>query len=227
AGYYQCQGIAWTYNEPTMWFEYTLESAKLAKQHGLYTIYVTNGYMTPEALDAIGPYLDAWRVDVKGFSDSLYRDIARIKGWQRILDVAQRAKHTWNMHVEVVTNIIPTMNDDDQQLGGIANWIKEELGDLTPWHVTRFHPQHHMMDLPPTPLSTIERAYDIGRKAGLKFIYTGNVPGHSSESTICYSCGRLVVRRFGYQTRVIGLEGSRCKFCGADLNFRTTAEERR
>jgi len=218
---YQCQGIAWTYNEPTIWFEYTFDSAKLAKDNGLYTVYVTNGYMSPEALDTIGPYLDAWRVDVKGFTDSLYQKLAKIPRWRGILEVAQRAKHKWNMHVEVVTNIIPTMNDDDQQLEDIAKWIHDELGELTPWHVTRFYPQHHMMDLPPTPISTLEHAYDIGRQAGLKFVYTGNVPGNEKESTACYHCGKLVVQRFGYQTKVVGLEGSKCKFCGAELNFKT------
>jgi len=219
---YQCQGIAWTYNEPTIWFEYTFDSARLAKADGLYTVYVTNGYATPEALDTIGPYLDAWRVDIKGFSDTLYRDLAKIPDWRGILEVTRRAKDKWHMHVEVVTNIIPTMNDDDQQLEGIATWIRDELGELTPWHVTRFHPQHQMMHLPPTPLSTLERACDIGRKAGLKFVYAGNVPGHRSESTVCYSCGKLNVQRTGYQTQVVGLDHSRCKFCGAGLNFRVS-----
>jgi pyruvate formate lyase activating enzyme len=223
----QCDGIAWTYNEPSIWFEYTFDSAKLAKENNLYTVYVTNGFLTPEALDTIGPYLDAWRVDIKGFTDSFYRDLAKINRWRGILEVAKRAKDKWNMHVEVVTNIIPTMNDDDYQLESIARWIRDELGELTPWHVTRFYPHHHLMHLPPTPVSTLEHAYEIGRKAGLKFVYAGNVPGHKSESTICYSCGKTIVNRFGYQTKVIGLEGSRCKFCGAELNFRTLGAERR
>ena len=224
---YHCQGIAWTYNEPSIWFEYTLDSAKLAKENNLYTVYVTNGYLTPEALDTIGPYLDAWRVDVKGFTDSFYQKLAKVIRWRGILEVAQRAKVKWNMHVEVVTNIIPTMNDDDQQLEGIAHWIRDELGELTPWHVTRFYPHHHLMHLPPTPISTLEHAYNIGQKAGLKFVYAGNVPGHKSENTFCYSCGKLLVQRFGYQTKVIGVEDSRCKFCGAELNFRTPESKRR
>jgi len=222
---YLCDGIAWTYNEPSIWFEYTLDSAKLAKENNLYTVYVTNGYLTPEALDTIGPYLDAWRVDIKGFSDSLYRELAKVTRWRGILEVAKRAKVKWNMHVEVVTNIIPTMNDDDQQLEGIANWIRDELGELTPWHVTRFHPHYHMTHLPPTPISTLEHAYDIGQKAGLKFIYVGNVPGHKSEHTICYSCGKPVVQRFGYQTKVVALDNSRCQSCGAELNFRTRGQK--
>ena len=217
---YNCQGIAWTYNEPTIWFEYTLDSARLAKENNLYTVYVTNGYMTTEALDTIGPYLDAWRVDIKGFSDGLYRKLAGISHWRGILEVARRAKDKWQMHVEVVTNIIPAMNDGEQQLGAIAGWIYDELGELTPWHVTRFYPHHNMMDLPPTTISTLERAVDIGHKAGLRFVYAGNVPGHSSESTVCYSCGNRVVQRLGYQTEVVGIRRSKCRFCGAELNFR-------
>jgi pyruvate formate lyase activating enzyme len=215
-----CQGIAWTYNEPTMWFEYTLESAKLARQKKLYSVYVTNGYMTPEALDMLGPYLDAWRVDVKGFNKELYRKLARITHWEGILETAERARHKWNMHLEVITNIIPTMNDDDEQLKGIAKWIHDKLGELTPWHVTRFYPQYQEMDLPATPLATIEHALEIGKQAGLKFIYVGNIPGHDGENTHCYQCGRLVVQREGYETKISGLNGSKCKFCGAELNFR-------
>jgi pyruvate formate lyase activating enzyme len=220
AKHYKCGGIAWTYNEPSMWFEYTLDCAKLAKQNNLYTVYVTNGYLSPEALDIIGPYLDAWRVDIKGFTDTLYRNLAKISDWRGILEVAQRAKKKWNMHVEVVTNIIPTMNDDGEQLNGIARWIHNELGEMTPWHVTRFHPNYQIGDLPATPLATLEYAYDLGRKAGLKFVYLGNVPGHTSESTYCFNCGKPIVERNGYQTRVCGLNGSDCQFCGTDLNFR-------
>jgi pyruvate formate lyase activating enzyme len=212
----QCQGIAWTYNEPAIWFEYTLDSAKLAKKNNLYTVYVTNGYSSIEALDTIGPYLDAWRVDIKGFSDSFYRELAKIPHWREILEVTRRAKDKWGMHVEVVTNIIPTMNDDD-------DWIRDELGELTPWHVTRFYPHHRMIQLPSTSLSTLERACEIGQKAGLKFIYAGNIPGHKSESTVCYSCGKVNVERYGYYTTVVDLEGSKCRFCGAELNFRVTS----
>ena len=215
-----CRGIAWTYNEPTVWFEYTLDSAKLARKAGLYTVYVTNGYTSLAALDAIGPYLDAWRGDVKGYNDKLYRDLAKITHWRGILETAERAKKKWHMHIEVVTNVIPTMNDDDAQLDGIARWIHDKLGELTPWHVTRFYPQYQMQDLPATPLETLERAYEIGKKAGLKFIYTGNVPGDRRENTVCYNCGREIVKRYGFDAVVTGLKGAQCKYCGAELNFR-------
>lgn len=221
-----CQGIAWTYNEPIIWLEYTIDSAKLAKANNLYTVYVTNGYATPEALDAIGPYLDAWRVDVKGFSDAAYKQIARVPHWRGILEVAQRAQEKWHMHLEVVTNIIPGINDDDAQLEGIARWINDMLGPLTPWHVTRFYPQYQMLDKAATPVETLEKACRIGHKAGLKFIYAGNVPGHSSESTVCYNCGRTAVERSGYRTRIVGLLDGKCKYCGADLNFRMSGKRR-
>ena len=219
-----CRGISWTYNEPVIWLEYTLDAARLARENNLYTVYVTNGYATPEALDAIGPYLGAWRVDIKGFSDHFYRTLSKIPRWREILAVTKRAKDKWGMHVEAVTNIIPTMNDDDEQIEGIAGWIRDELGELTPWHVTRFHPHHHLTHLPATPLATLERACEIGHKAGLKFVYAGNVPGHSSESTRCPACGNRCVERYGYEVDAAGLDGSRCKYCGAELNFRGSSE---
>ncbi len=218
----RCRGIAWTYNEPVIWFEYTLESARQAKEAGLYTVYVTNGYATTRALDTIGPYLDAWRVDVKGFSDRFYRDLAKVPRWREILRTAERAKQKWGMHVEVVTNIISGLNDDEGQLRGVADWIKNGLGELTPWHVTRFYPHYRLTSVPATPIATLEKACRIGKEAGLKFIYTGNVPGHAAENTVCYDCGRTVIERVGYVTRTPGLSGSRCRYCEADLNIRST-----
>jgi len=218
---HDCAGIAWTYNEPSVWFEYTYDCARLAKQNGLYTVYVTNGYLTSEALDDIGPFLDAWRVDIKGFSDELYKNLAKVPHWRGILDVAERAKHKWNMHVEVVTNVVPGLNDDKGQLNDIARWVHDKLGELTPWHVTRFHPDYHAAGIPATPLKTLEKAYEIGKKAGLKFIYLGNVPGHSSENTTCPSCNATVVQRFGYETDATGLNGTFCGYCRTPLNFRT------
>ena len=217
---YRCHGLSWTYNEPTMWLEYTCDAARLARQASLYTAYVTNGYLTPEAIDALGPYIQAWRVDVKGFGTVAYKKIAKITNWRAVLDSASRAKNKWGMHVEIVTNIIPTVNDDGEQLKSIADWIVSELGELTPWHVTRFYPQYEMLDIPATPLETLECARDIGRQAGLKFVYLGNVGSHQNNDTVCYNCQSLVVRRDGFGAEVLGLNGSRCNRCKAELNFR-------
>ena len=217
-----CSGIAWTYNEPTVWYEYTLDSAQLARQNNLYTVYVTNGYMTREALDGIGPFLDAWRVDVKAFSGDVYQKWCGIQNWQEILRTAERAMHHLGMHVEVVTNIVPTVNDDDIQLKGMASWINDNLGPLVPWHVTRFQPYAKMASVGATPFDTLQRAVTIGHEAGLKFVYAGNVPGNEYENTICYACSRQVVHRLGYRVDSFGLDGSKCGYCGAELNFRVT-----
>jgi pyruvate formate lyase activating enzyme len=216
-----CQGICWTYNEPTIWFEYTYDCARLAKEKGLYTAYVTNGFITEEALDTIGPYLDAWRVDIKGFSKDFYRRLARVADFQGILDMAVRAKEKWGMHVETVTNVIPGWNDDDVQLRGVAEWTAGRLGPLTPWHVTRFYPHAELSGVARTPVATLERAVRFGREAGLKVVYLGNVPGHEGESTHCYNCGHPSIERWGYQVQLKEITGTgNCANCGADLNVR-------
>jgi pyruvate formate lyase activating enzyme len=115
---------------------------------------------------------------------------------------------------------MPTMNDDDEQLNGIASWVHDKLGELTPWHVTRFHPDYNASNIPATPITTLEKAYNIGRNAGLKFVYLGNVTGHMSENTTCPSCNAMIVQRFGYETKVTGLSGNCCRYCHAPLNFR-------
>lgn len=216
---YKCHGMSWTYNEPTMWLEYSREAARLALNEGLYTAYVTNGYLTMEALDTVGPYIQAWCVDVKGFGDEAYKKVSKINNWRSILEIATLAKSRWNMHVEVVTNIIPTINDDRDQLENIAGWIATEFGELTPWHVTRFYPRHKLLNIPATPTETLERARDIGRQAGLRFVYLGNV--EAGADTQCYNCQKLIIRRNGPHTEILGLNGSKCKFCAAELNIRT------
>ncbi|MFH2034379.1 MAG: AmmeMemoRadiSam system radical SAM enzyme [Candidatus Margulisiibacteriota bacterium] len=212
-----CAGIAWTYNEPTIWFEYTLDGAKLFKENGLYTVYVTNGYITSQALDMIGPYLDAFRVDIKGFNNDLYKKLAKVPDFRPILEAAIRAKKKWNMHVECITNIIPTMNDDDKQLKDIASWIRTELGENTPWHVTRFMPYLEYRNLPATSLKTLEKARKLGYETGLRYVYTGNVPGDPGENTYCHKCKKLLIERMGYQIKQENLDGNRCGFCGTPV----------
>jgi pyruvate formate lyase activating enzyme len=218
---HRCAGIAWTYNEPGIWLEHTLESARLAKEAGLYTAYVTNGYLTEAALDTLGPYLDAYRVDIKGFTDRAYRELAGITRWEGILGVAELARRRWGMHLEVVTNIVPTVNDDVGQLSAIARWIGESLGPATPWHVTRFFPHAGMSHLPPTPVDTLLHAREIGLQAGLSFVYVGNLAGTDAENTRCPRCGKTAIRRTGYRTELVGVApGGRCRHCGGDLNLR-------
>lgn len=215
------QGIAWTYNEPSIWLRYALDGAKLAKEAGLYTVYVTNGYATPEGLDQIGPYLDVYRVDIKSMSDEFYRKLIRIPNAAGIREVAERAKHYWHMHVECVTNLIPGWNDDPDGLRRLADWIVERLGPCTPWHVTRFVPHAQMSDVPPTPPETLAAAREIGRNAGLRFVYLGNIATPDGENTYCPSCGQLMVERSGYVSRIVGVsKEGRCVHDGTDLNIR-------
>ncbi|MDI6856915.1 MAG: AmmeMemoRadiSam system radical SAM enzyme [Dehalococcoidia bacterium] len=222
------EGMAFTYNEPGIWLEYALDCARLAKSAGLYTVFVTNGFSTIEALDLIGPYLDAYRVDLKGFSDTFYRQLAKVPRWREVLESAVYAKRHWDMHVEVVTNVIPTMNDDDEQLTAAARWIRDELGPETPWHVTAFQPHHELRHLPPTPVSTLEKAMAIGRNEGLLYVYPGNVFGHPDENTRCPGCGADVISRAGYRIALRALSSDgRCARCGADLNIRTASYQRR
>ena len=216
-----CQGVAWTYNEPTIWLEYILDGAQIAHEHGLYTVMVTNGYITEEALDVIAPHIDAYRVDVKGFSDEQYRELCRVRHIAPVLEAAERASKHHGCHVEIVTNIIPTFNDDDETLRGIAEWMVNALGTETPWHVTRFLPYLEYAHLPATPIATLQKAVRIGEEAGLKFVYVGNVPGHEGQNTICPGCRRLLVRRTGDEVEDVALRGTFCSMCGVNVNVRT------
>jgi pyruvate formate lyase activating enzyme len=209
-----CLGISWTFNEPTIWFEYTFDSARLAKACGLCTNYVTNGFMTEEALVMIAPFLDVYRVDIKGFSENTYERIGHIRKFRGILETARKAKEC-GMHVEIVTNITPGFNDDEAELRAIASWIKNTLGPGTPWHVTRFHPQHELGDIPPTPVSLLEKARFVGKDEGLWYVYLGNVPGHRGENTYCHACGELLIERYVFEIKEYRLKGNKCPKCGA------------
>jgi pyruvate formate lyase activating enzyme len=208
--------VAMALDRGCLGLEYTLDTAKMAKERGLHTNYVTNGYITEEALGIISPYLDVYRVDIKGFSAETYQKTANLTDFEGILRATENAKHH-GMHVEVVTNVTPGFNDDDQQLIGITSWIKESLGADTPWHVTRFHPHPELSHLKPTSLSTLERARDIGLHMGLKYVYIGNVPGHEGENTYCHHCKALLIQRSVFDILENKIQAGRCANCGAEI----------
>ncbi len=212
-----CAGIAWTYNDPCIWFEHTYDTAVLAKKAGLYTVYVTNGYSTPEALDKIAPYLNAFRVDLKAFSRKSYRKISGLGKWETIPKLAERAKKTHGMHVEVVTNVTPTINDDPQELRAIAEWIRDGLGPGTPWHVTRFQPHLKFSHLPATPMATLDQTWKMAKEAGLHYVFLGNVAGHRGQDTFCPKCGAILIRRHGFGVTNTGLVGGKCSSCGTAI----------
>jgi pyruvate formate lyase activating enzyme len=214
----ECSGISWTYNEPTLWFEYTLDIAKLSKAVGLYTNYVTNGFMTPEALDLIGPYLDIFRVDLKAFCKESYNKIAHISEWEGILQNIKRAHKKWKMHIEIVTNIIPGYNANPDQFRAMAKWIKNELGKNTPWHITRFVPNWQLEDVPSTPVNCLEKIINLIKEEGLNNIYIGNVIDHRCKNTYCPSCSALVIERDHYGSINNYLKNSRCPECGEKIS---------
>jgi len=214
-----CTGVAWTYNEPAIWLNYTLDCAKLAKEAGLYTVYVTNGSATEAHLDIIAPYLDVYRVDIKSMSDEFYRKLIKLPSSKGIREVAVRARNK-GMHIECVTNVIPGWNDSESNLRETARWIADNLGDAVPWHVTRFYPYAKLADVPPTPLSVLERAVRIGREEGLKFVYLGNVVTAEGENTYCPTCGELMIKRIGFESRIVGVtQEGRCRYDGTDLGI--------
>ncbi len=217
--YTDSEGIALTYNEPTIWFEFAIDVFKYAKEKKLYTVFVTNGFINKEPLKELGFYLDAYRVDVKGFSERAYIEIAGLKRWQAVLEAASLAYNEIGLHVEIVTNIIPGVNDSEEELRNIARWIKNELSAFVPWHVTRFFPYLGFSHKQPTPIETLYKAYIIGKEEGLHFVYTGNVPGDKRENTYCPSCNNLVIERQGYMIKKKETTDGVCNFCGFDLKI--------
>lgn len=210
-----CKSIAWTYNEPTIWHEYTKDMGLLAKDQGLKTIYVTNGYITEEALKDISPVLDAYRVDIKSFSDSFYRSVCSAR-LEPVLESTIVAKEC-GMHIETVTLIIPGMNDSPDEIRALIRWVVENIGPETPMHFTGFYPQYHMTDKRPTSAATLEGACKIAKEEGVLYPYTGNVGNTEYENTYCHACGALLIQRRGYRTDVVGLDGTGCSACGETI----------
>ncbi len=220
----RCRSIAYTYTEPTIFFEYSYDTARLAhgrspsrdghRHEGIANIYVTNGFMTEDMLEMFEPYLDAANVDLKAFRDETYREYIGGR-LQPVLESLRKMKEL-GIWLEVTTLVIPGINDDLDELRDIASFIAEELGPETPWHISRFRPAFKMRDRSATSLSTLRRAQRIGEEAGLRYIYLGNIPGESN--TVCHACGEMLIRRSGYRIvdNRVG-KGARCPNCGAEL----------
>ncbi len=214
---YGCASIAYTYNEPVVFFEYTYDTAKLAHESGLKNIYVTSGYETHKAIETLAPYLDGMNIDIKGFTDSFYKEIcgARLKP---VLDTIKYA-HKKGIWIETTTLLIPGHNDSDEEIRGIARF-QADLDPAMPWHISAFYPMYKMTDVPPTPAATLRRAYEIGKEEGLKYVYIGNIDDKEHESTYCPSCTKPVIERRGtigqHVTNRLKSDGV-CPYCGYRL----------
>ena len=207
--------IAFTYTEPTIATEYIVDTAKIAKANGIHTVMISNGYINPEPLRDLCGVLSAYKVDFKAFSEAFYRDVTD-STLQPVLDTLIQIKQS-SLWLEIVNLVIPTQNDSPAEFRRMCEWIMQNLGPDVPVHFTRFHPLYLMENLPPTPVKTLETAYNIARECGLRFVYVGNVPGHATESTYCPNCGRKVIERIGYQLRAVALKNGKCRYCQTDI----------
>jgi pyruvate formate lyase activating enzyme len=210
--YNDCSSISYTYTEPTIFFEFAYDTARLAREAGLKNIFVTNGYISREALATIAPYLDAANIDLKGFTERFYHDVVHAR-LSEVLDSIIEY-HSQGIWLELTTLIIPGLNDSMSELQGIAEFIATNLGVDNPWHVSQFYPIYKMTDRSRTPLATLNRAREIGLAAGLRYVYEGNVPGEGGENTNCPSCSTLLIRRYGHEIGTNRICNGACPECG-------------
>ncbi len=212
----KCKSISYTYTEPTIFYEYAFDIARLAKEKGIYNNFVTNGYMEDEPLRTIKPYLDAANIDLKGFDNTFYKNICKAE-LPKVLDTI-RAYKKLDIWIELTTLIIPGYNDNEEGLRGIARFIVTELGPQVPWHVSAFYPTYKLLDAPRTSEKTLKRAREIGLEAGLRYVYEGNIPGSDGEHTYCHSCKKRVIKRYGYAITEYNIKNGACAFCGTAID---------
>ena len=207
--------IAYTYSEPVIFYEYMYDTAELGHKDGIKSVIVTGGYIQKDPLAALLKQLDAVKVDLKAIREEYYRDY--VDGELKpVLDALLQIKDS-GVWLELVYLIIPTLNDTDAEFTELARWIAANLGRDVPLHFSRFHPQYLLKDLPMTPQQTLQRAHDISKAEGLDFVYLGNLPGHPAESTYCPACGKMLIERQGYYTKIVNLKGSACGACGREI----------
>jgi pyruvate formate lyase activating enzyme len=203
--------IAYTYSEPMVFFEYMLDTARMARRAGLRNVVISAGYVNPEPLRELCQAVDAIKIDLKGFNEGFYREVCG-GTLQPVLE-AIRTIHNTGVHLELVNLVVPSLNDDPTELRALSDWVLETLGPDVPLHFSRFHPQYQLLTLPPTPVETLETARQTALDAGLHYVYLGNVPGHEGENTYCPHCGRLIIQRAGMAMVDMNVVEGRCSYC--------------
>lgn len=210
-----CPSIAYTYSEPSIFFEYMLKSAQLAHDANLRNVYITALYINEEPLRELAQFIDGANVDLKSIKDDYYRDICdgTLKPVQdRLINLKE--EDVWT---EITNLILPTLNDSDQDIKKLCSWIVNNLGPDVPLHFSRFSPTYKLKNLPPTPIPTLTRAREIAMSEGIKYAYTGNAPGHKGENTYCSECGKLLIERWGFYLRSYDIEDGKCPSCGEEI----------
>jgi pyruvate formate lyase activating enzyme len=216
---HNCQGVSYTYNEPTIWHEFCFDSAKLVKKAGLYTCYVTNGYINEEPLKELSKYLDAMNIDVKAFNDTFYKKICK-SHLRPVLNTCELAKEL-GIHIELTYLVIPGHNDNLEEIRNFCKWIISKLSDKTPVHFSRFHPDYNMTDVSMTPMKKLLRIYEVAKEEGILYPYLGNVYHGEYENTYCPNCGSILIERNNYNTNLVGIEENKCSKCGKCLSIIT------
>lgn len=211
-----CSSIAYTYTEPTIFMELAADCAKLAKEHNLSNVFVSNGYMTTEAIDFAKDWLDAINVDLKAFTDDYYKRLCKGR-LQPVLDTIKYIAKETDIWMEITTLIIPGENDSDAELKSLTDFLVTQAGPDVPWHISRFFPQYRYDATGPTPLETLEKAKEIGKKAGLHYIYIGNAHTPTGDNTYCYNCSQLLIERRGYNLISHNARNNLCPDCGAKI----------
>lgn len=209
----RCKYIAYTYTEPTIFYEYMLDIAKAAKKNGLKNTMHTCGYINQDPLIELLKYMDAVNVDLKAFSDKFYKKMGLVAQLGPVLDTIKTVKKH-GVWLEITNLVIPGENDDPKEIRKMCEWIKDNVGDEVPLHFSRFMPTFRLTNLPPTPVEKLEEARKIAMETGLKYVYIGNVPGYAGEDTICPNCGKVAVKRRGYSVEDVNIKDGGCKFCG-------------
>ncbi len=206
------RSIAYTYNEPIVFYEFMRDTSRAGRQAGLRSVVISNGFISQDPLKELCGSIDAYKVDLKAFSDDYYREIVGGR-LQPVLDTLVTLKSE-NIWTEIVYLVVPTLNDDPESIKALSRWILNQLGPDVPLHFSRFYPKYRLRNLPPTPIATLKILHQTARSAGLNYVYIGNVPGDEADHTYCPSCSRVIIRRLGYQITEFLIQNGKCTFCG-------------